>query len=268
MHTRRTAPVSRPLAPLAATAAALAATLALAASAHAQGAAPATPPSPGTEAAVPAANNTGPQCALGDFSRLRIEGSIDVDAHPGAHPGAVVHGPARIVPLIEAVVSGDTLVVRWRHDANVVTFGHGDDVRVDVEFTQLTGTQQHGSGDLHITALAAPQLDSQISGSGDLKIDNAQLGKLAVSIAGSGDVSISGKADEAKFSTADSGDVSADHLVARRVKVEIRGSGDVRVNATDALDARVAGSGDVTYRGHPHDISRNIAGSGSIQAGD
>jgi hypothetical protein len=30
----------------------------------------------------------------------------------------------------------------------------------------------------------------------------------------------------------------------------------------------VAGSGDVTYHGHPHDISRNVAGSGSIEAAD
>ena len=40
------------------------------------------------------------------------------------------------------------------------------------------------------------------------------------------------------------------------------------MNATEALDARVAGSGDVTYRGHPHDISRNVMGSGSVSASD
>jgi len=48
--------------------------------------------------------------------------------------------------------------------------------------------------------------------------------------------------------------------------VSISGSGDARVNATDTLEARVAGSGDVSYSGHPHDVSRRVSGSGSVEA--
>jgi len=201
------------------------------------------------------------------FSRLRIEGSVDVDAHPGTHPGVTVHASKRIEPLVETFVEGDTLVVRMKHGVNVITFGH-DDTRVDVEFTQLAGTEQRGSGDLHIHALNTQRLESSIAGSGDLKIENAQLGSLALRIEGSGDVLIEGKADEAKFSIDGSGDITADHLVSRRVDVAVRGSGDARVNATEALDARVAGSGDIVYHGHPHQVSRDIAGSGSVSAAD
>jgi hypothetical protein len=48
--------------------------------------------------------------------------------------------------------------------------------------------------------------------------------------------------------------------------VSISGSGDAHVNATETIDARVAGSGDVTYSGHPHDVSRRVSGSGSIES--
>jgi len=207
------------------------------------------------------------QRPLGAFSKLRIDGSIDVDAHPGPHPGATVHASPRVQPLIETLVEGDTLIVRWKRGTDVVTFGHND-TRVDVEFTQLSGTQQHGSGDLHIRGLSAPKLDSFIAGSGDLKMEGAQLGSFALRIDGSGDVAVEGKADEAKFTIDGSGDVVADRLVARRVQVDIRGSGDARVNATDTLSASVAGSGDVTFRGHPRDVSRNVAGSGSVHSAD
>jgi hypothetical protein len=50
------------------------------------------------------------------------------------------------------------------------------------------------------------------------------------------------------------------------VAVSIAGSGDARVNATESIDARVAGSGDVTYSGHPHDVNRRVSGSGSIES--
>jgi hypothetical protein len=205
--------------------------------------------------------------SVGAFSRLRIEGSIDVEAHPGTHPGVTVHASKRIEPLIETFVDGDTLVVRMKHGVDVITFGH-DDTRVDVEFTQLAATHQSGSGDLHVRGLSAPRLDASISGSGDLRLENAQVGSLALRIDGSGDVMVDGRADDAKFSIDGSGDISAEHLAARRVEVAIRGSGDASVNASEALDARVAGSGDIVYRGHPQKISRDIAGSGSVSADD
>ena len=204
---------------------------------------------------------------LGAFSHLRIDGAIDVDAHPGAHPSATVHASKRIEPLIETVVEGDTLVVRMKHSVNVISFGH-DDLRVDVEFTQLDATQQHGSGDLHIHGLNSPKLQSSIAGSGDLKVDDAQVGSFALRIEGSGDAAISGKADEARFRIDGSGDITADRFVARHVAVEIHGSGDARVNATEALEARVAGSGDVSYRGHPQAVARDVAGSGSVSPAD
>jgi hypothetical protein len=70
-----------------------------------------------------------------------------------------------------------------------------------------------------------------------------------IDISGSGDASVDGDADDAQFTVTGSGDIAADRLVARKVAVSISGSGDARVNATEALDARVSGSGDVAYRG-------------------
>jgi len=210
---------------------------------------------------------TAVQRPVGAFSKLRIEGSIDVDAHAGAHPGVTVHASKRLEPLIETVVEGDTLVVRMKRNVNVITIGH-DDTRVDVEFAQLDATQQRGSGDLHVRGLNAPKLESSIAGSGDLKIEGAQLGSFSLRIDGSGDATLDGKADDVKLSIDGSGDIRAERLAARRVDVSIRGSGDARVNATENLEARVAGSGDVTYRGHPQHVSRDIAGSGSVSSAD
>jgi len=200
---------------------------------------------------------------VGAFSVLRLDSSIDVHAHQGATPGVTVHADDNIEPLVETVVEGDKLVVRLRKGAGFRSH-HG--VLVDVVFTSLTAAQQHGSVDLRIDKLTAPRFESTIAGSGDLQIDNAQLGQFALSVAGSGDVVISGSADEARFGVAGSGDIDARNFAARKVSVSISGSGDAHVNATEALEAKVAGSGEVTYSGHPRDVSRHVSGSGSIAA--
>jgi len=200
---------------------------------------------------------------VGAFSVLRLDSSVDVHARQGATPSVTVHADDNIEPMIETVVDGDTLVVRMRKGSS---FRTSHNVVVDVVFTSLTAAQQHGSGDLHIETLSGPRFESTIAGSGDLQIDHAQLGSFALSVAGSGDVAISGTADEARFGVAGSGDINARDFAARRVSVSISGSGDAHVNATEAIEARVAGSGDVTYSGHPHDVSRRVSGSGSIES--
>jgi hypothetical protein len=200
---------------------------------------------------------------LGAFSVLRVDGPVDVEAHPGAHPGATIHADDNIEPLVETVLDGDTLVVRVRKGASFHTRGR---LFVEVEFATLVASQQRGSGGLHINGMTAPKFDASISGSGDLGIANGQLGSFSVDVSGSGDVVLAGRADSARLRLAGSGDINATDLVARRVDVSIRGSGDAHVTATDAIDASIAGSGDIVYAGHPHDVSRRVTGTGSIEA--
>lgn len=197
------------------------------------------------------------------FTTIRLDDSVDVDAHPGANPGVVVHADDNIEPLVETVVEGDTLIVRLRRGTSFHTSRR---VFVDVEFATLAATEQRGSGDLHIAAVKGTRLDASISGSGDLQVDDAQVNSFAVSIRGSGDVKIAGKADDARFRIDGSGDISAGDFAARRVEVRIAGSGGAHVNASDSIDASVSGSGDVRYSGHPHEVSRRVAGSGSVEA--
>ena len=194
---------------------------------------------------------------------LRLDSSIDVNARQGATPSVTVHADDNIEPMVETTVDGDALVVRLKKGSS---FHTSHKVFVDVVFTSLTAAQQHGSGDLRIDKLSGPRFESTIAGSGDLQIENAQVGSFALSIAGSGDVVISGTADDARFGVAGSGDINARNFAAKKVSVSISGSGDAHVNATEAIDAKVAGSGDITYSGHPHDVNRRVSGSGSVEA--
>lgn len=75
-----------------------------------------------------------------------------------------------------------------------------------------------------------------------------------------------GTADNAEIALSGSGDIHAYTLKAKSAKVSLAGSGDIRVHAIDYMKARVAGSGDITYKGKPAKLDTKVAGSGNISS--
>lgn len=201
--------------------------------------------------------------SLPHFTRLRVDGSMTVNASPGSSTQAVVKADDNIAPLILTEVEGDTLVVKTRPGAS---FSTRSPMVVNLTFTQLTQADLRGSGDLNLSAITGAGFELSLAGSGDARIQGAQLERFTGRLAGSGDIWAQGRADAASFSIAGSGDVRADELAARAVTVSIAGSGDARVHATESLSAQVAGSGDVTYSGNPPKVSRSVVGSGEVRA--
>lgn len=67
------------------------------------------------------------------------------------------------------------------------------------------------------------------------------------------------------MSIAGSGAVDASDFIANRGHLSIAGSGDIRAYVSQAVTARVAGSGDIVVRGNPPQRSKKIAGSGSVK---
>jgi hypothetical protein len=65
--------------------------------------------------------------------------------------------------------------------------------------------------------------------------------------------------------TAGSGSISASEVVGKNVSASVTGSGSISVGVLDALEASIAGSGSVIYKGSPSVIHKSITGSGSVR---
>lgn len=63
---------------------------------------------------------------------------------------------------------------------------------------------------------------------------------------------------------AGSGDFHGFDLEANHTEVSVAGSGDAEVVSKQSLKARVAGSGDIQYKGNPTKEDTKVSGSGSI----
>ena len=95
-----------------------------------------------------------------------------------------------------------------------------------------------------------------------LKISDFET--LKAEIAGSGDIKLYGNTENVTIAIEGSGDVSAYEFKSENAKVSIAGSGDVKLFVTEQIDAFIAGSGDISYKGNPKNIEKSIAGSGTI----
>jgi hypothetical protein len=195
--------------------------------------------------------------AVAAFSKVRLEGSLDVRVAVGGAQNVAVTIDQNLQPLVETVVEGDTLVIRTQ------TMNYHGVGKVEVTTPALRGFAIEGSGDVVIDG-GQGDLRLSVAGSGDLAW-KGKAGKLDVQIEGSGDVTLEGSADDAGLEIAGSGDIKARALTAHSAKVEVSGSGDVELTlAGGTLSAEVNGSGDVHWHGNAQVERASVSGSGEI----
>jgi len=144
-----------------------------------------------------------------------------------------------ILTNIVTTVEGQTLKIKTKHSYNT-SLG----VKVTITVPALNGVAVFGSGNIHVAGLKAGDLEARVTGSGD--------------------VVLKGVADRLNASITGSGDLRAGDLAAKNVQVAVTGSGDAAVRATEQLDAKVTGSGNVRYSGNPSQVRHKVTGSGVI----
>lgn len=198
--------------------------------------------------------------ALAGFSKIRIDGPVDVRLVQAGVDQATVMADDNIEPLIETVVEGDALVVRLKRDAG---FSTRQAVSVKVEARSAQSVAINGSGDFSSERFKGDSFSLHMIGSGDARLGLVEVKDLSVSIAGSGDVRAAGRAEQQSWSLNGSGDVDARALAGRKAKVTINGSGDVDLGVVEELDAQLSGSGDLHYAGRPS-LRQSVSGSGEI----
>jgi len=199
--------------------------------------------------------------SVADFTRIAISGSMNLSVSQGDKTRVVLQADDNLLPMIETVVDGGRLEIRFKRGESYST---RSSVNITVVTPRLTGLSAAGSGDIKLDTLNTPSLKIGISGSGNAVLLALTTEDLAVTVSGSGDVRGTGKAAKLKVSIAGSGDVRLGEVKADDVTVSIAGSGDATVNAQKTLNVSIAGSGDVVYSGEAA-VKSSVAGSGSVK---
>ena len=164
--------------------------------------------------------------------------------------------PYEIEEITGSIIAGDL-------DAPVSLEAH----KVEARFgrVQRANVSIAGSGRV-VFGPIKEQLDIEVAGSGHFEAASASAAQ--VEIAGGGEVVLGHIAQGLDIEVAGSGDVVAQSINGP-LDIEIAGSGDVVVNSGTAtsFSVGIAGSGDVTFKGHAMNPNVSIAGSGSVTVG-
>ena len=212
---------------------------------------------------------------VGSFEGIKVQGSADVIYTQKATgmPEVEIYGSDNVIPLLETYVENGNLLIKFKKNTMIRNRGKLE-VRITapaIHLLAISGSGNvmlkngistdrdlamsiTGSGDIDGNKIKCNHFSAKISGSGDIDLKGIEAGDTEMRISGSGDIDVAGKCRSAAYSISGSGDINGVNLKAAHVNARISGSGAIRCYATESLQGKVSGSGDVAYKGNPKTI--------------
>jgi hypothetical protein len=195
------------------------------------------------------------------YDNISTGGSFNVELVSGKEGTITIKGDENIISHIVTEVIGNELKVYFEKNRS---YDYKQDITITIPFEEISEISFAGSGNM-ITknAINATDFEAKMAGSGDCALE-INVKNIVAKIAGSGNLKLSGTAENLEAKTAGSGDLNCTKLVSQNADVAVAGSGSLEVNCTNNLIAKVAGSGNIQYKGNPKIIDSNVVGSGDI----
>lgn len=209
---------------------------------------------------------------VGQFNEVKLSSSANVIYHQGSQNYIEIYGSDNIIPLLETYVDGNTLIIKYKKNVTVwkgklevkvfspelnkLTINGSGDIHLanGIQTKEDISLNINGSGDIKGEKFKCRRMTVSINGSGDVKLQQIESEECIASIAGSGDIGLSGKTLNAEYKITGSGNIGAGNLKSENVSASTAGSGSINCYVTGKLKVRVAGSGDIAYRGNPQEI--------------
>jgi hypothetical protein len=202
--------------------------------------------------------------ATGDYDEIGVSGWFDVDLVDGKEGQLTLEGESNLLEYIVTEVKNGKLSIKTENNVNLKPSDWNNGIRITVPVESVSSISLSGSGDIvGKTTIKTDKLSTSMSGSGDITL-NVETNSLSASMSGSGDINFSGNTTDFSATISGSGDIKAFELEADNVEAIVSGSADIKVTANKMLQARVSGSGDITYRGNPEKLDTKTSGSGDI----
>jgi hypothetical protein len=176
---------------------------------------------------------------LPKFDGISVAGSYDVRVKCGEEQKVTVSCDDNLLPHVITEVKDGKLDIYNKHSISPIA---GMELTISVENLK----------------------SFSITGSAEVSVNGISGESFIVDIAGSGEAVLTGKVVKFELDIAGSGEISAKDLIAENVGIDVSGSGEAVIFVTQKLHVEIAGSGEVKYYGKPAEVTKDIAGSGSI----
>lgn len=201
--------------------------------------------------------------SVGDYDQISVSGMMEVELVSGQEGKIQVEAESNLMEYIETEVNNGHLKISVKKGVNLQP-SNNNKIKLVVPFEDINKVALTGSGEIfNSNEIKSRDFEVSLTGSGNINlllVSQNLEGKLT----GSGDVNLRGKAENFDVRVTGSGDFKAFDLRSRIVHAAVMGSGDIEVNPEEELNARITGSGDITYSGNPSKQDFKSTGSGSV----
>jgi len=148
-------------------------------------------------------------------------------------------------------------------DFTVKFSGSSDLENLSIKCSSFDG-RFSGSCDSKIRFLSATKIFVTASGSSDIILRDINAEQCQISLSGSGDAVLSGKAQLLKLSASGASDVSAKGLISQVCEASFSGASDGKLCVIEDLNITISGASDVVCFGNPHNVTKSVSKSGSL----
>jgi len=183
--------------------------------------------------------------SLPGFIAINAKGAFSMKVEVGKTQSVVVSGEEKFVNLLKTEVVDNELQV----------------FLPEKQFSSSKGAPT--------VTITMPSLSRvKLEGAGETLLHNVNTDRIDISYLGAGQLLADGKVKYLRLNAKGVGQVDTRKLLADRVDVQFEGVGNISVYASDLLNAVAKGIGGLTYYGHPKKVNKDVAGIGSVKAGD
>lgn len=212
-------------------------------------------------------NQTTIERSVGEYDGVTLSGWFDVEIIEGKEGNLTIEGESNLLEYIVTEVKNGKLILKVQKGYNLKPSSWDKGIKITVPVESINSLALSGSGDIvGKTTIKTNEFKTAMSGSGDIDI-TLDADSVDAAMSGSGDITLKGNTIDFKAVISGSGDIKAYDLQADNVTATISGSADIKVTANKMLQARVSGSGDISYRGNPTKVDTKTSGSGDISKG-
>ncbi len=196
-----------------------------------------------------------------EYDELSVAGSFEVTLVKGEEGKLEVSVEENLKKHLVTKVKDGKLIIRWDNNFKVKP---KKTVRIKVPFEDIEAVSLAGSGNIESDdVIKSNDFAINTAGSGDIALKLSAT-DVSCNMAGSGNVSLVGSSSKFDCSKAGSGNLYSYKFACENVKIEGVGSGNAEVYVSVFLNAKIAGSGNIYYKGSPKNNDIKVAGSGSI----
>lgn len=200
-----------------------------------------------------------------DYNQINCAGSFDFILVAGNEGTIKIDGEENLLEYIVTEVKNGNLIVKSKNRINLRS-SNNKTIKITIPFKDIDNVSLAGSGNLrNEDKIMATNFNVSLAGSGKLAL-HIESSYTKASLAGSGDITLRGSANDLVANISGSGDFHGFDLLTNNTNVSVSGSGDADVYCKESLKARIAGSGNIKYKGQPKIEDTKVAGSGKIES--